>query len=369
VTAEVSRIFLGVQIQCAQCHDHPTDRWKREQFHELAAFFPRVASRIILNMDRRETVVVANDNTMMDRFRGPMMMRRNGTPEHYMPDLQDPQARGTLMTPVLFATGQKLDLGTKDADRRGTLAKWITASENPWFAKALVNRMWSELCGEGFYEPVDDMGPDRIASAPQTLDYLAAEFAAGGYDVKWLLRTIMATEMYQLPSAPRRGPEEPAFQANVSQRLRADQLFDNLLHVLEASEPAGMAAARGGAVGPYARFGSPRGQFNVAFGYDPSQRRDEIAGSIPQALAVMNGPMINAALRGTGQTMLARLLTEIKDDRGLVQELYLKTLAREPSQSELTTCLLYVKQVGNRTEAFEDILWGLVNSTEFLHRS
>jgi Protein of unknown function (DUF1549)/Protein of unknown function (DUF1553) len=368
VTAEVSRIFLGVQIQCAQCHNHPTDRWKREQFHELAAFFPRVASQLILNQDRRTMQVVANDEQRGPMFRRPMMMRRIGTPEHYMPDLKDPQARGTLMTPVFFATGQKVPLGTKDADRRGTLAKWITATDNPYFAKAFVNRMWSEVCGEGFYEPVDDMGPDRHATAPQTLDYLAGQFAENGYDVKWLLRTIMATEMYQLPSAPRRGPEEPAFQAAVAQRLRADQLFDNLLHVLEASEPASMAAGRPGA-GPYARFGGPRAVFNTAFGYDPSQRRDEIAGSIPQALAMMNAPNFNAAMRGTGQTMLARLLAEIKDDKGLVQELYLKTLAREPSQSEVTTCLLFVKQVGNRTEAFEDILWGLVNSTEFLHRS
>ena len=368
VTAEVSRIFLGIQIQCAQCHDHPTDRWKREQFHELSAFFPRVASQLILVQDRRTTQVVANDDPPRAMFRGPMMMRRRGTPEHYMSDLENPQARGMLMTPVLFATGQKLPPGTKDADRRGTLAKWITAEENPWFAKALVNRLWSELCGEGFYEPVDDMGPDRIATAPQTLDYLAGQFAESGYEVKWLLRTIMASEMYQLKSAPRRGPEEPAFQANVAQRLRADQLFDNLLHVLEASEPAGPGVGRPGA-GPYARLGGPRGQFNTAFGYDPSQRRDEIAGSIPQALAMMNSPVISGALRGTGPTMLGRLLGEIKDDRDLVQELYLKALARQPSLSELTTCLLYVKQVGNRTEAFEDILWSLVNSAEFLHRS
>jgi len=367
VTAEVSRIFLGVQIQCAQCHNHPTDRWKREQFHELAAFFPRVSSQIRLMQGQPpETKVVANDEQRGPMFRRPMMMRRIGTPEHYMPDLKDPQSRGTLMTPVFFATGQKVPLGTKDADRRGTLAKWMTATDNPYFAKAFVNRMWSELCGEGFYEPVDDMGPDRHATAPQTLDYLSGQFAASGYDVKWLLRTIMATEMYQLPSAPRRGPEEPAFQAAVAQRLRADQLFDNLLHVLEASEPAGFGGGRGG---PYARAGGVRGQFSAAFGYDPSQRRDEIAGSIPQALAMMNAPNFNAAMRGTGRTMLARLLGEIKDDKGLVQELYLKTLAREPSQSEVTTCLLFVKQVGNRTEAFEDILWGLVNSTEFLHRS
>jgi hypothetical protein len=373
VTAEVSRIFLGIQIQCAQCHDHPTDRWKREQFHELAAFFPRVSSQIRLAMGQPPvTEVMASDESRGAMFRRPMMMRRFGTPEHYMPDLENPQARGTLMTPVLFATGQKLPLGTKDAERRGTLAKWITSPENPWFAKAVVNRLWSELCGEGFYEPVDDMGPDRAATAPLALDYLAGQFAQSGYDVKWLLRTIMATEMYQLPSAPRRGPEEPAFQASVAQRLRADQLFDNLLHVLEATEPAGPAMGRPGA-GPYARLGGPRGRFNTAFGYDPSQRRDEIAGSIPQALEMMNSPLINSALRGTGPTMLARLLGEIKDDRDLVEELYLKTLARQPSQSELATCLLFVKEVGNdtpdkRTEAFEDILWGLVNSTEFLHR-
>jgi hypothetical protein len=365
VTAEVSRIFLGVQIQCAQCHDHPTDRWKREQFHELAAFFPRVASRIVLAMDQRVTEVVATDSMIGSRFRGPMANRRFGTPEHYMSDLDNPQARGTLMTPVFFATGEKLPLGTKDADRRGTLARWMTAPDNPYFAQAFVNRMWSELCGEGFYEPVDDMGPDRVATAPQTLELLAKEFAAGGYDVQWLLTTIMATEMYQLPAAPRRGPEEPAFQANVAQRLRADQLFDNLLHVLEASEPAGFGGGRGGL---YGRIGGPRATFTTAFGYDPSQRRDELAGSIPQALVMMNSPVVNGALRGSGRTMLARLLGEIKDDKALVQELYLKTLAREPSQSELTTCSLYVKQVGARAEAFEDVLWSLVNSTEFLHR-
>ncbi len=369
VTAEVSRIFLGVQIQCAQCHDHPTDRWKREQFHELTAFFPRVSSFIRFNQETGPQVsVTATDMALMGRPRTPMMIRFRGTPEHYMSDLDDPQARGTLMTPVFFATGEKLPLGTKDADRRGMLAKWMTDPANPYFAQAFVNRMWSELCGEGFYEPVDDMGPDRVATAPQTLELLAKEFATTGYDVQWLFRTIMATEMYQLPSAPRRGPEEPAFQTNVAQRLRADQLFDNLLHVLEASEPTGPAMGNRPGAGLYRGFGGPRTTFTTAFGYDPSQRRDEIAGSIPQALVMMNAPIVNAALRGNGRTMLARLLGEIKDDSALVQELYLKTLAREPSQSELTTCLLFIKEVGNRTEAFEDVLWSLVNSTEFLHR-
>ncbi len=415
VTAEVSRIFLGVQIQCAQCHDHPTDRWKREQFHELAAFFPRISSRLVMNQDRREFAVVATDNARIG-MRRPMAMRRIGTPEHYMSDLDDPQARGTLMTPVLFATGQTLSTGVKDADRRATLAEWITAKDNPYFAQALVNRMWSELCGEGFYEPVDDMGPDRTPIAPKTLEHLAREFAASGYDLKWLMQSILATERYQLPAAPRRAPDEPPLQANVPQRLRADVLFDNVLQALELPEPAGFGGARGGAVGPRQPRG-PRSQFAAIFGYDPSERRDEIAGSIPQALAMMNAPLVNGAMRGSdprfdampgfgpvgaaggrrvpggargpgiggrglggqglgGQgmagmgrsTMLSRLMAETDDDQALAEELYLRVLARQPSQSEITTCLLYVKEVGRRGEAFEDILWGLVNSAEFLHR-
>ena len=169
--AEISRIFLGVQIQCAQCHDHPTDRWSREQFHELAAFFPRVAVRPRNNDGPRSFAVVADDGPA---FRRPNNNNRfRGTPEHYMPDLDDPQARGTRMQPVFFLTGGKLPFGTRDERRRDTLAEWITAQDNPWFATALVNRLWAELVGEGFYEPVDDMGPDRDPIAPKTIEYLA----------------------------------------------------------------------------------------------------------------------------------------------------------------------------------------------------
>jgi hypothetical protein len=365
--AEVSRIFLGVQIQCAQCHDHPTDRWKREQFHELAAFFPRVASQ--LRPQDQVFSVVVNDAPRAFALRGPMNQRRQGTPEHYMSDPKNPQSQGKLMQPVFFATGEKVPLGSTDAVRRGSLAKWTTKKENPYFAKAFVNRLWAELTGEGFYEPIDDIGPDRTCTAPQTLDYLAGQFAESGYDIKWLFRTIAATELYQLPSSSRRGPEDPPMQHNVVQRLRADQLFDNLLVALEASEPAQFGPPGGPGGGLYGRGRGPRQQFTTAFGYDPSERRDEIAHSIPQALTMMNSPIVGQAIRGSGRTMLSRLLTEIKDDKALAQELYLRVLGREPSQSELETALRYAKTVGVRTEAFEDLLWGLVNSAEFLHRT
>lgn len=365
--AEISRIFLGVQISCAQCHDHPTDRWKREEFHQLAAFFPRVASRVMLMPEKLTVSVVAQD---FFPFRGRAMgnMRFRGTAEHFMSDLKDPQSRGTQMEPVLFATGDKLPVGTKDSERRSKLAEWITKPENPYFAKAFVNRIWGELCGEGFYEPLDDIGPDRECTAPQTIDYLASEFAKANYDVKWLYQTILATDLYQKESRDRRNPDQPPFQANVAQRLRADQLFDNLLAALGVPEPSG-AMRPGMLAGPNrGRRGTPRLVFGVVFGYDPSERKDELVGSIPQALALMNSPGVNGVLRANGFTNLARIARTTADQKALVTQLYLRTLARPPKESELTTCLAYFEEVGNRSEAIEDLQWTLINSTEFLHR-
>ncbi|MEM6331285.1 MAG: DUF1549 domain-containing protein, partial [Planctomycetota bacterium] len=157
--AEVSRIFLGIQIQCAQCHNHPWDRWQREDFHELAAFFPRVGVRPVVTPTRRSYAVVVNDRPEPRRQRRPSVnANRRGQAEHYMPDLERPEDPGTRTAPRFFLTGAELSFGTPDAQRRGQLAEWLT--DTPWFATAMVNRMWSELVGEGFYEPVDDLGPD-----------------------------------------------------------------------------------------------------------------------------------------------------------------------------------------------------------------
>lgn len=367
VTAEVSRIFMGIQIQCAQCHDHPTDSWKRQQFHELAAFFPRVAIRPDRSGDVPTFHVVVNDRPFNFRRRTNNNNRFVGTPEHYMPNLDDPTDRGTKTQPVFFVTGQELDFGTKDADRRGAIAEWITAEENPWFAEAFVNRVWAELVGEGFYEPVDDMGPERECSAPKTMDYLASEFAESGYDVKWLYQTITATDIYQKQSRTRRDYDDVPFQANCAQRLRADQLFDSLVNVLDL-EGFLQQRTRGRPNGPYMTRNSPRALFNVAFGFDPSVPRSEVGSSVQQALAVMNAPFVNQAINARRPDGLGAILRDNPDNKDALVELYLKTLSRGPSDYETRTCLSYVRSVGNRNEAFEDILWSLVNSTEFLHR-
>jgi hypothetical protein len=370
ITAEVSRIFLGVQIQCAQCHDHKTDRWKRTQFHELAAFFPRISLKQDNTTDKRTFNVAGNDDPPR-RFGPKQVNRPIGKPEHFMPDLKHPELPGTKMQPVFFLTGQKLSFGTPDAERREKIAEWMTAPTDPWFAKAFVNRIWAEMVGEGFYEPIDDLGPDRTCSAPQTMDYLAKAFIDSHYDVKALYRIIAGTDAYQRESRTRRNPEGMPFAANCPQRLRGDQLYDALVAALGMREGGfgllgqgkGAGQGKGGAL-----LRSPRNQFNQTFGYDPSTPRDEVSGSIPQALVLMNGPQINREINGNRGTELARLLGSTNDNEAVTTELYLRCLGREPNKEELQTCVDQVKNSKSRSEAFEDILWALVNSTEFLHR-
>jgi len=374
-TAEVARIFLGIQIQCAQCHDHPTDRWTREQFHELAAFFPRIAVRPInKKTDKRSFQVVGDDN--FPRRRRNTNNRRRGTAEHYMSDREKPDAPGALMTPKFFLTSSQLPLGTEDQQRRETLAEWITAS--PWFAKAQVNRIWTELVGWGFYEPVDDLGPDRHCRSAEVLDYLAAQFAASGFDMKWLIRTIALTQVYQRSyETPSEGDVTDSTTASLaapdacpSQRLRADQLYNALVTALAIDDSDdNFRQIRGAMKGRFAQFRGPRGQFLKTFGYDPSTPLSEVSGSIPQALVMMNSPQIQRQINGKNpRTMLGRLLKDNDDPREITRQLYLRTLAREPQPGELNACLNYVHDHRDRTEAFEDIQWALLNSAEFLHR-
>ena len=385
---EVSRLFMGIQIQCAQCHDHPTDQWTREQFHELAAFFPRVAVRPNRNMtdkQNRSFIVFAND-WRQPRRRKPNNNRRFPDLEHSMPDLEDPLAAGTRMRPVFFLNAASLDYGTPDAERRETLAQWITDETNPWFSTAIVNRIWSELVGRGFYEPVDDLGPDRDAVAPQTLEILRSAFVSSGHDLKWLLRTIMATQIYQRDSQTRAPTGKPTFAHFTPQRLRADQLFDALsvaLNVDPSSQQkfSGRATGKGGTgKGGTGKRGNgkggngrgmrgPRAAFNKNFGYDPSDPRGEITDSIPQALSLMNSPIINNLISVRRRPELRELLFQHPQNGDLVYELYLRFLSREPTTAEENQAVRYIQKIGNRAEACEDLIWVLISSTEFRHKS
>ena len=230
-----------------------------------------------------------------------------------MPDLDDPAAPGTRMQPKFFLTDAKLPFGTPDAERRGTLAEWMT--DNPWFADRVVNRMWAELVGEGFYEPIDDIGPERTPSAPKAVDFLSRSFAESGYDVKWLFRVICATDAYQRESRPRRdvgwhavrrqrGPaaaERPAVQRDAD---------GGRCGRIRRADGTAAGAASAGVADSYGRNATVRKAFEAAFGYDPSDPRETVTSSIPQALAMMNGARINLAVRAVGPRHGARPAAE-----------------------------------------------------------
>ncbi|HEV8067204.1 MAG TPA: DUF1549 domain-containing protein [Planctomycetaceae bacterium] len=435
IAAETSRIFLGIQIQCANCHDHPTDKWKRQQFHQLAAFFPRVTVRRMKgSTDPREFEVASFDEpsangkgkgkgggnflehperlfARFDRNHDGKITRaevkntpfekqfekllanadankdgaltikeikempmpggqKRPTAEHYMSDLKNPSSKGTKMEPIFFVNGKRPKSGLPDEERRHALAKYLTADADPWFSRAYVNRIWSEMVGEGFYMPVDDMGPQRQARMPEVLDLLADAWVANKYDMQWLFRTIARTETYQREIRPKDPSVEapPVFAASLPKRLRADQLFNAITKVLgiegvDAKESEG--PMQGGKKRPPR---NPRAQFAFLFGYDPSTSSDDLTGNVPQALFMMNSRLINNLIHAQGKTRLATILEKYPDNKDAVREVYVLTLAREPSDKEEKVCLNYVKDVGNRHEGFEDVMWSLMNSSEFLSK-
>jgi Protein of unknown function (DUF1549)/Protein of unknown function (DUF1553) len=368
VAAEATRVFLGIQISCAQCHDHPYDQWKREQFHEMAAFFARTL--VFREPGNPRTFEVRSKDDMVrgrPGFAKAAVAKKKGgvlSLEHGMPDKSDPEKTHT-MHPA-FLLGQKPGEGLSDVERRELFASYVTDANDPWFARAYVNRIWGELMGEGFYEPVDDLGPGREARFPLIINRLASAWRASGYDVKWLFRLIMNTQAYQREIRPRDpSAESTPFAAVCPTRLSADQIFDSLVNALgvEDSGPTGRmnyAAAKRG-IGGGARF-----QISREFGVDPSAPNDDVQGTVPQALFFMNSPLVAQRINANGDTMLSRWLSVYTQDEEVIRLIYKRVLARSPSANELETCQEYLRQVGDRKEAFEDLLWSLVNSTEFI---
>jgi hypothetical protein len=254
-----------------------------------------------------------------------------------------------------------------DEARRKAAADAFTNPENPWFARAIINRIWHEMLGEGFYMPVDDLGPTRTARYPAVLDALSQGFVANGHDVKWLVKTIALTETYQRAVQPRpaSAPELP-FASQQPTRLRADQLFNSLAKVLGFDDrtPTG----GGGMMERFAALRSPRNQFHAIFNFDPSTPQEDLTGNVQQALFLMNTPVFRGAISAQGNSRLAQIVRRYTDDQDAVDEVYLLVHSRTPTEKERQLFQQYLRDAGSRTEAYEDLMWSLLNSSEFLSK-
>lgn len=354
IAATTSRVFLGVQLQCAQCHDAKSDAWKREQFHELVAFFGR--AKLIQHKD-----VFGARGT-------PYAIEARADGQYQMPDRKDP-AKLHDITPK-FLTGETISADASDRERREALAKFLTSPKNPWFARAYVNRMWASFMGWGFYPTVNDLGSDEAQPRHgDVLDMLAKEWIATDYDMKWLFRTITTTEAYQRRLQPRPDPNAAVPTAVCPSRLRPEQIFEAMVKVLGFDEHDKSLPAPAPSSAPaVARHTGLRNMIYMAFRVDPSLPQEEVQGTIPQALLMMNSVVVNTYVASKGKTFLAEALQKDMKDDALIAALYERTLSRQPRFEELNRCRSYLREVPDRAEAFEDIFWTLVNSTEFLTR-
>jgi hypothetical protein len=359
-TAATSRLFLGLQVQCTQCHDHPFNQWKQRKYWEMNAFFRQlraVPDGVPGQMNRSARLADQDYNgesgnpDEADLF----YELRNGLVKVAFPVFVD----GTTIS-----KNGRLDV----VNRREELARMVV--ESPYLATAAVNRMWSHFLGYGFTSPVDDMGPHNPASHPQLLDYLAEEFRASGYDSRQLIRWIVLSRPYGLASRPSSNNDQddpqlgnaPKFSRFYLRQMRAEELYESLLVA------TGVAQSQGSFEEQERRKNLWLQQFAQAFGTDEGDETTSFNGTIPQVLMMFNGEMVREATGGTGQTWLEQLINDPQiDDEDKVHRLFLAGLSRRATGAELTMARqLFIARQGDARQAMQDLWWAILNSNEFI---
>jgi hypothetical protein len=352
ITSLTTRVFLGQQIQCTQCHDHPSNDWKQEQFWGINAFYKGVRMRTVRGVDASGKEV--DDHTELydepsDAYA--KFERRSGEVRIAFP---------------AFLDGRKIK-PEKGVVRRDELGKFITAETNHDFAQAFVNRMWAHFMGRGIVHPVDDFGPHNPPSHPELLERLGEDFINSGYDVKALIRWITSSQAYHLTSVatPQNEKDEALFTHITLKPMNPEQLFDSLL-VATAAHKAGGSADIDAKRQQWLR------QFIFAFGNDEGEEGSTFQGTIPQALMMMNGELMTAATGNKSGSFLAKTLEEaqLKTRRSpemyALNRLYLAALSRPPSRDELAKLQRASTNYTDPISFLQDVFWALLNSNEFI---
>ena len=341
MAAMTSQVFLGVRITCAECHQHPYDRWTQQDYHGLRGFFQQVSTKPVA---------------------GGLSLLAEGNPV-----IKHPRT-GVVIQP--YVLGATMPESPPKGDRRHVFANWMTAPENPWFARNLSNRVWAHFLGRGLVMPVDDLRETNPPSNPELLDALAAHLLKNKYNLKAMIRLITSSRTYQLSSMPNETNklDEQNFSRALFRRLPAEVLMDAVCDATGIDEkfdgvPRGYRAVQlwDSQVQHYflKLFGRPA-RMTVC-------ECERVAGAtISQALHLMNSPNIQHKLAHE-RGHIKRLAERYDDDGELVVNLYLTFFSRKPSSAELANAIEHLgSRRFKRRQAAEDLAWSMLNSLEFI---
>jgi hypothetical protein len=344
-----TQVFCGIRMLCARCHPHPFENWTQADYYGLHSFFNQLGAKADPRLPG-----VRNARTVVLNLSASYSLNPRSK------QLQKPR----------FLGGQEADL-PPNTDRREAYAKWLTSPENPYFARSLANRIWSYFFHRGIIDPVDDVRTTNPPINPELLDALTKDFVAHKFDVRHLMRTIVTSRTYQRSSIPNEtnAHDDMNFSRCVPRRLSAETLLDSL------GQATGVPERIGGAPDGFSAKQLPDAEIQSEFLnlFGKPQRveaceceRDD-GSNMLQALHLLNGSTVmNRASAPNGR--LAQLLAQKKDDRQLIEQVYLWSLCRPPSAPEAEVTLKFFQKYGapKRAEAAQDLLWALLNSKDFL---
>ena len=343
LAAMTSQLFLGVSIDCARCHNHPLEKWTRDDFNGMAAFFSQVRYKSGTGPRNNERVLYVDF---------PRQFLHPDTKKSYLPKPLD---------------GAMLESG-EWTDRRELLADWLTSPKNPWFAKAIVNRMWRNFLGRGFVEPVDDFRATNPATNEPLLEALAKDFVEHGYDLHHLIRRITSSRVYQLSSAPVEGNRDDtmAYSRYYPRRLHSEQLLDSI------SQATGVPEQFRSLYPGTRAMQVPDPEIDSYFleVFDRPSRQliceRKNAQTLNQALHLISGDTVQKKVSRPDGT-LARSLSASRDPAAIVEDLYLGTLSRFPDADERRLAQEALSRAGDPRQGLEDVFWALLNSKEFIY--
>ena len=362
-TAITGQVFLGLQLQCTQCHNHPFNNQTQDEFWAFNSFFKqiKVKDQLISSNPRVREMALINAPEGGATF----YETRQGVMKAVFPSFE----------------GRSID-ANDDVDRRAELAKLMTDGDLPQIGRAFVNRMWQHFFGAAFTPQVDDMGPHIAVSHPELLDELTRQFVRSGYDTKQLVRWICNSEAYNLTSRfnseesnidddPALG-NEPLFSRVYVKQMTVEQLFDSLLIATQAHEVFG---STWDAVEE--RRQKWLQQFVMAWNTDENDEADLFDGTIPQALMMMNGDLVDLALESERGTLLSKVARSTASEKEKIETIALAALSRMPSRQESTAVRKLIRdsaaqnnrpadqQLAMRT-GLQDLFWACLNSNEFI---